>query len=86
MIEPGTTTAIVGTSGAGKTTLVDVLLGVLSPTSGSVVISGVRPSEAINKWPGAIGYVPQQIFMLNGTISENIKSIKEKIVNQVFKN
>ena len=82
VIEPGTTTAIVGTSGAGKTTLVDVLLGVLSPTSGSVVISGVRPSDAINKWPGAIGYVPQQIFMLNGTISENIKMGFQSISNE----
>jgi ABC-type multidrug transport system fused ATPase/permease subunit len=82
LIKPGTTTAIVGTSGAGKTTLVDILLGVLSPTSGSVSISGIKPSDAITKWSGAIGYVPQQTFMLNGTIADNIKMGFQSISNE----
>jgi len=81
-IKPGTTTAIVGTSGAGKTTLVDILLGVLNPTSGSVSISGIHPSDAIKKWSGAIGYVPQQTFMLNGTIADNIKMGFQSISNE----
>jgi ABC-type bacteriocin/lantibiotic exporter with double-glycine peptidase domain len=72
-LNPGTTTAIVGSSGAGKTTLADILLGVLSPTEGSVFISGLEPIAAIQKWPGAIGYVPQQTFISNATILENIK-------------
>ena len=68
----GSIIAIVGPSGAGKTTLVDVLLGVLEPDSGSVRISGVTPLEAIAKWPGAIAYVPQDVIVTNGTIRENV--------------
>jgi ABC-type multidrug transport system fused ATPase/permease subunit len=64
--------AIVGESGSGKSTLIDVILGILQPENGSVTISGVSPLEAIQKWPGAIGYVPQDVVIINGTISENI--------------
>lgn len=70
--EAGAVIAIVGPSGAGKTTLVDVLLGVLEPDSGLVHISGVKPLEAISKWPGAIAYVPQDVLVANGTIRENV--------------
>jgi ABC-type multidrug transport system fused ATPase/permease subunit len=70
--EPGSVIAIVGSSGAGKTTLVDVLLGVLEPDSGTVHISGVTPLEAISKWPGAIAYVPQDVLVANGSIRENV--------------
>lgn len=68
----GETVAIVGASGAGKTTLVDVILGILSPTIGSVHISGLHPLDAIKKWPGAVSYVPQDVFMANGSILENV--------------
>jgi ABC-type multidrug transport system fused ATPase/permease subunit len=71
-IESGTFVAIVGPSGAGKTSLVDVLLGVLDGTSGSVLISGNPPLQTIAKWPGAIAYVPQDVAMSSGTIRENI--------------
>ena len=71
-VDPGTVIAIVGQSGAGKTSLVDVVLGVLEPDIGSVQISGVTPLEAISRWPGAIAYVPQDVFVVNGTIRENI--------------
>lgn len=68
----GETVAIVGASGAGKTTLVDVILGILDPSSGVVQVSGIKPLEAIKKWPGAISYVPQDVFMSNGSILENV--------------
>jgi ABC-type multidrug transport system fused ATPase/permease subunit len=71
-IPSGTTVAIVGPSGAGKTTLVDLLLGIITPTTGTVRISGLTPEEAIFRWPGAIGYVPQNIYLANTTIRENV--------------
>jgi ABC-type multidrug transport system fused ATPase/permease subunit len=64
--------AIVGPSGAGKTTLVDVLLGVIEPDMGSIKVSRVTPLEAIAKWPGAISYVPQDVMVVNGSIRENV--------------
>ncbi len=71
-IQPGSLVAIVGPSGAGKTSLTDALLGVITPTYGTVLISGVKPAEAIQKWPGAIAYVPQDISISNGTIGQNV--------------
>lgn len=71
-IESGTFVALVGPSGAGKTSLVDVLLGVLRESSGTVVISGKPPLDTIANWPGAIAYVPQDVSMSSGTIKENI--------------
>jgi ABC-type multidrug transport system fused ATPase/permease subunit len=64
--------ALVGPSGAGKTTLVDVLLGILTPSSGSAKISGVPASECAKLWPGMIAYVPQNVYIMNGTIRENL--------------
>ncbi|WP_223299395.1 ABC transporter ATP-binding protein [Candidatus Planktophila lacus] len=71
-IEEGSIIALVGPSGAGKTTLVDVLLGILQQESGTVAISGMEPLLAISSWPGALGYVPQDVVISNGTIRENI--------------
>ena len=71
-IKQGSITAIVGPSGAGKTTLVDLILGVLSPSSGEILISGVKPSEASRQWPGAMSYVPQNVTIASGTIAENV--------------
>jgi ABC-type multidrug transport system fused ATPase/permease subunit len=71
-IPPGTFVAVVGPSGAGKTTLVDLILGILIPDSGAISISGKTPMECINTWPGAIGYVPQDVSIIKGTILENI--------------
>ena len=68
----GSVAAVVGPSGAGKTTLIDLILGVLAPDSGSVLIGGYKPSEVISRWPGVIGYVPQDVIIKNGTIRENI--------------
>ena len=68
----GSVTALVGPSGGGKSTLVDLILGILEPSAGSIKISGLPILEALEKWPGAIGYVPQDIFIASGTIKENV--------------
>lgn len=71
-LKKGQSLAVVGPSGAGKTTLVDVLLGILIQDQGTVSISGLSPKDAIQKWPGAIAYVPQNVTIMNGTIRENV--------------
>jgi len=71
-ISSGALVAIVGPSGAGKTTLIDVILGVAEPDSGTVKISNCSPLVAISKWPGAISYVPQDILITNGSVAENV--------------
>jgi len=71
-INKGMHIAIIGPSGAGKSTLVDLLLGVLNPLTGSIRVSGQKPLDAIENWPGAIGYVPQSVEIFSGTIKENI--------------
>ena len=71
-IDEGSIIAIVGPSGAGKTTLVDTILGVLEPDFGFVKISGEKPLDAISKWPGAISYLPQDVLISNGTLKENV--------------
>ena len=71
-IADGESVAIVGTSGAGKTSLVDALLGVIPISRGEVKISGLAPVDVVAKWPGAISYVPQDVNVSNGTIRENI--------------
>ena len=69
---PGKFIAFVGPSGGGKSTLIDLMLGLLTPSSGSITISDLAPIDAIKKWPGSIGYVPQDVFVENSTIKENI--------------
>ena len=71
-IPAGTFAAFVGPSGAGKTTLVDVILGVNNPDSGSVLVGGYSPSQVRDLYPGAIGYVPQNPGMVSGSIAENV--------------
>lgn len=72
-IHEGEMIAIVGPSGSGKSTLIDLILGILKPKSGNVLISGIKPSEAIKDWPGAIGYVPQVVNLLNASVKSNLE-------------
>lgn len=71
-IAANTTTAFTGGSGAGKTTLVDLVLGLLTPTEGSVTCGGRRIDDDLASWYGGIGVVPQDVFLLNGSIAQNI--------------
>ena len=72
-IDANTTVGIVGTTGAGKTTAVDVLLGLLEPDAGRLVVDDT-PIDATNRraWQRAVGYVPQHIFLTDDTVAANI--------------
>ena len=89
-IEHGTTNAIVGKSGSGKTTLVDIILGVTNPISGEVLIAGKSPAQMIKESPGLLAYVPQDVYIINGSIRENIclgynqKDIDTKLILEVL--
>jgi ATP-binding cassette subfamily C protein len=71
-IFPGQLVAVIGPSGAGKSTFVDLLLGVLEPSEGRVRISTLSPNDAIEKSPGAIAYVPQDVYLVQGSLEENV--------------
>jgi ABC-type multidrug transport system fused ATPase/permease subunit len=71
-IEQGNMVAIIGKSGSGKTSLVDLMLGLKVPLSGECKISGIVSREAVEKWPGRIAYVPQHVEIFEGSIAENI--------------
>lgn len=71
-VRVGEFVGIAGPSGAGKSTLTDLLLGVLHPDQGSVQISGLEPEQAIRRWPGAIAYVPQDVWITAGTVRDNV--------------
>jgi len=72
-IRAGETVGIVGGTGAGKTTLVDILLGLLRPDSGCLRVDGSEVSDAsVRAWQQTLGYVPQQIFLTDTSIAENI--------------
>jgi ABC-type multidrug transport system fused ATPase/permease subunit len=73
VIRKNTLLGIVGTTGAGKSTLVDLILGLHQPTSGRILIDGVPlGAENMRAWRRGIGYVPQDIFLLDDTITANI--------------
>lgn len=68
----GRSVGIVGTSGAGKTTVVDILLGLLELQSGEILADGVEVREHYQSWLKNIGYIPQTIFMIDSTIRKNV--------------
>lgn len=71
-IEPGAYIAVIGSSGAGKTTLMDAILGLLVPDSGRVLLNERPPRDLQELRPGAVAYVPQRPGMVVGTLAENI--------------
>ena len=71
-LEVGQSAALVGSTGAGKSTLADVIIGVIEPDSGMVTVGGVSPRRAIATWPGAISYVPQAVALVFGSVRENV--------------
>jgi ABC-type multidrug transport system fused ATPase/permease subunit len=71
-IPQGSSVAFVGSSGAGKTTLVDVLLGLHVPEEGRLLVDGADAWDDIGAWQKNLGYVPQDVFLLDATLAENI--------------
>jgi ATP-binding cassette, subfamily B, bacterial PglK len=73
IIRKNTSVGVIGPTGSGKSTLVDLLLGLYQPTTGEILIDGrsLRP-ELVPSWQASIGYVPQDIFLIDDTIARNI--------------
>ena len=71
-IPKNTSVGFVGPSGAGKTTIVDVLLGLLTPTDGRVTVDGTDIQTCLPAWQSRIGYIPQTIFLTDDTIRNNV--------------
>jgi ATP-binding cassette subfamily C protein len=71
-VPKGHSVGFVGSTGAGKTTLVDVLLGLLVPTQGQVLVDGVDIQQDLAGWQRQIGYIPQQIYLCDDTLRGNI--------------
>lgn len=71
---------IVGESGAGKTTFVDILLGLLEPSKGTITVDDVDIFQDIRSWQNILAYVPQSIYLVDGTIRENI-ALGEELEN-----
>lgn len=72
VIPKGSFVGIVGPSGAGKTTFVDILLGLMKATSGDILVDGVSIYDNVRAWQANLAYVPQEIYLIDGTLRENI--------------
>ena len=71
-IKKGEKIGIIGKSGIGKSTLIDLLLGLISPSNGKILIDGKNIKENLRGWRSIIGYVPQKINVINGSFKDNI--------------
>ncbi|MFK4729868.1 ABC transporter ATP-binding protein [Agromyces mediolanus] len=68
----GSSLALVGTSGAGKSTMVDILLGLLVPQHGSITLDGIELERVLAAWRSRVGYVPQDVALFDGTVAQNV--------------
>ena len=81
-INKGEAIGFVGKSGAGKTTLADIMLGLLQPQKGSIYMDDVDIYSMKKTWARIVGYVPQSVFLLAGTIKENVAFGKEYLSDE----
>ena len=78
-IHKGQSVGIVGTTGSGKTTSIDILLGLLLPQEGQISVDGMDIQRDMKVWLNQIGYIPQEIFMLDDTIRANVAFGEDEI-------
>ena len=82
-IQKGDFIGIVGTTGSGKSTLIDLLVGLLAPDSGDILIDGKRLNTIVSPWQQLIGYVPQSIYLTDDTLRNNIAfGVKENLIEE----
>lgn len=73
VIRANSTVGFVGSTGSGKSTLIDIILGLLRPQNGEIIVDGIPINETnVSEWQVSVGYVPQQIFLMDSTVAENI--------------
>jgi len=90
-INYGELIGIIGPSGSGKSTLVDIILGLLKPSSGEILIDGLDINKNLRGWQNNIGYVPQSIYLTDDTLRRNVafglanENISEVAVNKAIK-
>lgn len=81
-IQKNTSVAFIGPSGAGKTTIVDVMLGILKNQEGSITVDGTDIRKAMSGWHKKIGYIPQVIYLMDDTIRNNIAfGVKPELID-----
>jgi ATP-binding cassette, subfamily B, bacterial PglK len=72
VIPKGASIAFIGSSGAGKTTIIDIILGLLTPSQGKILVDGKNILHNLDSWQKQIGYIPQNIYLSDDTIRSNI--------------
>jgi len=78
----GESIGIVGQTGAGKTTLIDLVVGLLQPTSGRICVDGIELSDRLASWRRCVGYVPQTVFLTDESLRRNITlGIEDRVVD-----
>ncbi len=82
-IKRGTTVAFIGSTGSGKTTMVDIILGLLTPVKGRVMADGINVHEQPKTFHAQVGYIPQTIYLSDDTIRNNIAfGIREGLIDE----
>jgi ABC-type multidrug transport system fused ATPase/permease subunit len=82
-IRKGESIGLIGKSGAGKTTLIDVLLGLLIPQFGDIKVDGISVYSNLRAWQNMLGYVPQSIFLIDDTLERNIAfGVPDHLIDQ----
>lgn len=71
-IKKGEAVAFVGSSGAGKTTIVDIILGLLKPDQGQICVDGINIADNLSAWQSNVGYIPQSIYLADETLRANV--------------